>query len=85
MLSFVRRLHIMALTKHDYKAITLDDKCQILEALDKGSSIRQASKKFCVPKFTVENIKKNKDKVRHFVSRSFHRSGKIYFSFINSS
>jgi hypothetical protein len=69
----------MAPTKRYHKTITFTDKCKVLEALGKGLSIRRVSEKFSVPKSTVADVKKNKDKIRHFVSRSFHGVGKIHF------
>jgi hypothetical protein len=41
---------------------TITDECKELEVLDKGLSIRRASEKFNVPKSTVADIKKNKEK-----------------------
>jgi transposase len=49
------------------QTITFTDECKELEVLDKGLSIRRASEKFSVPKSTVADIKKNKEKIRHFV------------------
>jgi hypothetical protein len=44
------------------QTITFTDECKELEVLDKGLSIRRASEKFNVPKSTVADIKKNKEK-----------------------
>jgi hypothetical protein len=49
------------------QTITFTDECKELEVLDKGLCIRRASEKFSVPKSTVADIKKNKEKIRHFV------------------
>lgn len=62
--------------------MTLAEKCKILDYLDNVGSIRRVAEKFNVPKSTVSDIKKNKTKIRRFVSESFNGSGMNNSTFI---
>ncbi|XP_050294297.1 jerky protein homolog-like [Anthonomus grandis grandis] len=66
----------MAPNKRPHNTVTLAEKCKILDFLDKVGSIRRVAEKFNVPKSTVSDIKKNKTKIRRFVSESFSGAGK---------
>lgn len=66
----------MAPSKRVHKTLTLAEKSKILDCLDEGKSTRQIAKKFLVPKSTVFDIKKNKHKIRTFISKSFQGTGR---------
>lgn len=66
----------MAPTKRQHCTLTLKEKCKVLDSLEKGSSVRQVAENFKIPKSTVSDIKKNKNKIRSFVARSFGDIGK---------
>lgn len=71
-----------ASTKRKHCTLTLKEKCKILDSLDEGSSVRKVAEAFKVPKSTVSDIKKKKDKIRSYVSKSFSVIGKsIFFSY----
>lgn len=66
----------MAPGKRSHKTLTLVEKCKILDYIDAGKSTRQAAENFNIPKSTVFEIKKNKDKIRTFISKSFQGTGR---------
>ena len=61
----------MAPRKRSHKTLTLAEKSKILDYIDAGKSTRKIAEMFFVPKSTVFDIKKNKDKIRTFISNSF--------------
>ena len=65
----------MAPIKRPHKTLTITEKCKILDYLDKFGSIRQVAEKFGVPRSTIFDIKKSKNKIRSFVSKSFQGTG----------
>lgn len=66
----------MAPIKRSHKTITLTEKSKILDYLDAGKSTRQIAEQFGIPKSTVFDIKKNKDKIRTFITKSFQGAGR---------
>ena len=72
----------MAPNKRPHNTVTLAEKCKILDFFDKVGSIRRVAEKFNVPKSTVSDIKKNKTKIRRFVSESFSGAGMYDLTFI---
>lgn len=66
----------MAPIKRQHKTLTLAEKSKILDCLDAEKSTRQIAEQFGIPKSTVFDIKKNKDKIRSFISKSFQGAGK---------
>lgn len=71
----------MAPNKRPHKTLTLSKKCEILDSLDKSGSIRQTAANFGVPRSTIFDIKKNKDKIRNFVSKSYQGTGMCSITF----
>lgn len=65
----------MAPNKRLHKTLTLAEKCKILDRIDKGGSIRNISDTFGVPKSTISDIKKNRNKIRSFVAKAYHGPG----------
>ncbi|KAJ8929081.1 hypothetical protein NQ314_018280 [Rhamnusium bicolor] len=63
-------------TKCQHKNVTSHLKCKILESIEKTHDVRQVAEIFGVRKSTVYDIKKNKEKIQSFVSRTFHGVGK---------
>lgn len=57
--------------KRKQKTLTLNEKCLVLESLDKGNSIRNVSQQFNIGKSTVFDIKKKKSEIQSFVARSY--------------
>lgn len=66
----------MAPNKRQHVTLTIQDKLKILDALDKGNSIRNVAEKFNVAKSTIFDIKNKKAKLRGFVSSSYKGIGK---------
>lgn len=63
--------------KRKHKTLTLKEKCDILQSLDEGKTIRQVAEKFHVPKSTICDIKKNKEKIKQFISNTYNGPGNI--------
>lgn len=61
--------------KRKHKTLLLKEKCKILNCLDEGKTIRQVAEQFNIPKSTICDIKKNKEKIRQFVSNTYHGAG----------
>lgn len=74
----------MAPIKRKHYTVTLKQKCKILDSLDAGNSVRRVADTFQVPKSTVSDIKKNKERIRKFVSRSYGDIGKCFILYLNN-
>lgn len=62
--------------KRKHVTLSFEKKCQIIQHLEKGSSIRHVGKMFNVPRSTVLDIKKKKTEIKRYVASSFHGIGK---------
>ena len=62
--------------KRPHHTLTLKEKCDILNTIEKGGGVREIARKFNIPKSTVYDIKMNRKKIQNYVSRTFHGVGK---------
>lgn len=63
--------------KRKHVTLTLEKKCEIIQELDKGRSIRFVADKFDTPRSTVADIKNKKHQITRYVSSSFQRISKM--------
>lgn len=64
------------MSKNSRKFLSLNEKCEILEYLKKGSSVTVLSKKYKVAKSTICSIKNKKDNILKCVNNTFYGPGK---------